>query len=102
MGVTLTVACRLVHAYIAGMQRRHAQYTLRGVPDHVDRAIRERAASDGQSLNTVALEAMERGLGLSKQVTRFHDLDHLAGSWVDDPEFDRVIAEMDVIDDELW
>ena len=27
-----------------------------------------------------------------------HDLDHLAGTWVADPETDRVLAEMDTVD----
>ena len=85
------------------MESRHTtQYTLRGVPDHVDRALREKAASYGRSLNRVALEALEQGLGLEQQQRRFHDLDDLAGTWVDDPGFDRVIAEMDAIDEELW
>ncbi len=92
-----------LYAYIAGMERRHTiQYTLRGVPDHVDHALRERAASYGWSLNRVALEALEQGLGLQREERRFHDLDHLAGTWVDDPGFDRVIEEMDAIDEELW
>ena len=90
-------------AYLAGMDSRHkAQYTLRGVPDHVDRALRERAASYGWSLNRVALEALEQGLGLEREERRFHDLDHLAGTWVEDPAFDQAIAEMDVIDEESW
>ena len=91
------------NAYTAGMESRHTkQYTLRGVPDHVDRALRERAASYGRSLNRVALEALELGLGLEREERRFHDLDHLAGTWVDDPGFDRVIEEMDTVDEELW
>lgn len=80
---------------------RH-QYTIRGVPDHIDKAVREKAATYGQSLNTVALEALERGLGLSAEATRYHDLDRLSGSWVEDLEFDRAIEQMDVIDDEKW
>ena len=85
------------------MVSRHTnQYTLRGVPDHVDRALRERAASYGRSLNRVALEALELGLKLERAERRFHDLDHLSGTWVDDPGFDRVIEEMDAVDEELW
>ena len=84
------------------MERRHTQYTIRGIPEHLDHALRERAAKYGASLNSVALEALERGMGLDPQETRFHDLDHLAGTWTDDPEFDRAIAEMDVVDVELW
>ena len=64
--------------------------------------LRERAASYGRSLNRVALEALERGLGLEREERRFHDLDHLSGTWVDDPGFDRVIEEMDAVDEELW
>ena len=78
------------------------QYTLRGVPDHVDRALREKAAMCGLSLNRVALEVLEQGLGVAPEPRRFHDLDYLAGTWVDDPAFDRVIEEMDLIEEPRW
>jgi len=84
------------------MADRQIQYTLRGVPEHIDHALRERAARHGKSLNQVAVEALEGGLGLTQKETRFHDLDHLAGTWVDDPEFDAAIEEMDRIDPEMW
>ena len=48
------------------------------------------------------LDVMEKGLGLADQPARYHDLDELAGKWVEDPEFDRAIEEMDEIDPELW
>jgi plasmid stability protein len=53
------------------------QYTLRGVPREVDRALRERAASTGSSVNRLAIEALAKGLGQA-QVRR--DLSFLAGS----------------------
>jgi plasmid stability protein len=84
------------------MEERRKQYTIRAVPDHVDAVIRERARRYGKSMNAVALEALERGLGVAAETPRFHDLDHVAGSWVQDAEFDRAIREMDVVDDELW
>jgi hypothetical protein len=31
-----------------------------------------------------------------------HDLDALAGTWEDDPEFDRAIADQDRVDEALW
>jgi len=89
-------------AYIAGMMNRQIQYTIRGVPAHLDCVLRERAAKYGKSLNTVAVEAMEEGLGLTENVRRYHDLDDLAGTWVDDPDFDAIVAEMDQVDPELW
>ena len=48
------------------------------------------------------MEAIIRGLGLAQEKTIHRDLDDLAGTWVDDPEFDAVVAEMDRVDPELW
>jgi hypothetical protein len=45
---------------------------------------------------------MQRGLGVADEPVEYHDLDDLAGTWVEDPEFDRVVAEMDRPDSELW
>ncbi len=84
------------------MKKRQIQYTLRKVPPQVDQKIRERAHDQRRSLNEVALEALERGLGLTARPVRHHDLDDLAGTWVDDPEFDRAVEDMDQIDPELW
>ena len=77
------------------------QYTIRRIPRHVDRRLREKARTEGRSLNEVTLETLERGLGLGKDPVLHHDLDDLAGTWVPDPEFDRVIEEMDRADPEM-
>ena len=85
------------------MNKRHSpQHTLRKVPPQVDAELRRRAVEERKSLNEVALQALERGLGLSDQPIRYRDLDDLAGTWVDDPEFDRALEEMDQVDPELW
>ena len=78
------------------------QYTIRGVHTRLDKAIRERAAKDGKSLNETVLEALRVGIGLSEKPPRYTDLDDLVGSWVSDPEFDRAVKEMDRVDPELW
>jgi len=87
-------------AIIAGMNG--TQLTVRRVPERVRRKLREVARREAKSLNQVALEALEKGLGLSDEVVEHHDLDDLAGTWVEDPEFDRIVAEMDRVDPELW
>jgi len=84
------------------MTEKHIQYTLRQVPPHVNSALRKKADEEHKSLNEVTLRALERGLNLADQALRHHDLDDLAGTWVEDPEFDRAIEEMDQIDTELW
>lgn len=78
------------------------QYTIRGVPAAVGATLRERARREGKSLNSIAVEALTRGLGLSDGRTVYHDLDDLVGTWVDDPQFDAAIEAMDRVDPELW
>ncbi len=87
-------------AYNVGMKRN--QYTLRAVPEVVDRELRSRAAHERQSLNAVALNVIAVGLGLSGKPMDFRDLDALAGTWVEDPSFDAALREMDTVDGELW
>lgn len=77
------------------------QYTVRDVPAHVDRALRRRAVEEGKSLGRVLREALAREAGGDAPVVH-HDLDHLAGTWEEDPEFDRAIAEQDRVDEALW
>ncbi len=78
------------------------QYTIRNIPAHLDRALRERAARDGKSLNEVATEALARGLDVDGQVVRRRDLGAIAGSWVRDREVDRALDEQRRIDPDLW
>jgi plasmid stability protein len=82
-------------------QPKTVQYTIRGVPDFVDRALRARARKEKKSLNQVALEAIQQALDMDK--SKVHtDLDALIGTWVEDPEFDKIMAEQDQIDEESW
>ena len=74
------------------------QYTIRRVPERLDRELRRQAREEQRSLNEMTLRALERGLGLAEEEHRHHDLDDLAGTWVDDPEFDRAIEAMDQVD----
>ena len=78
------------------------QYTIRAVPDEVDRALRRRARRESKSLNAVVIDALIRGLELDAAPARHTDLDHLVGTWQDDPDFDRAVAEFERVDDESW
>ena len=81
---------------------RCMQYTIRNIPGQVDRALRERAAREGKSLNAVAAEALARGLDVAQPPTRRRDLSAIAGSWIRDREVDRSLAAQRTIDPELW
>jgi hypothetical protein len=78
------------------------QYTIRNVPEALDSALRDRAKSEKRSLNDVVIQALARGLGFSKLQRRHRDLRDLAGSWKEDPEFDKAIADHHAIEEELW
>lgn len=78
------------------------QYTIRNVPDHLDAALRVAAREQGKSLNEVAIEALARGFGLGQTRVRQRDLGDIAGSWSQDPAFDRALAEQDSVDEEIW
>ena len=78
------------------------QYTIRAVPDAVDRAVRQRAGREAKSLNAVVVEALARGLELDAKSTEHTDLDHLIGTWQEDPEFDRAIAGFEHVDEDAW
>ena len=78
------------------------QYTVRGITEHLDLTMRREAARTGKSLNAVVPDFLQKGSRLGSEPIRYHDIDHLAGTWVRDPEFDRAIEEMDVIDEEMW
>jgi hypothetical protein len=78
------------------------QYTLRDIPPAVDSELRQRAKTEGKSLNTVAIEALTRGAGLGEIPVRHRDLGDIAGTWQEDPDFDQAIADQDQIDERLW
>ena len=78
------------------------QYTLRGVPQTLDRALRQRARRLGKSLNEVAVAALADAMGLGAEPLRRRSLRDLAGTWKQDPEIDAALAAQRRIDDELW
>ena len=78
------------------------QYTLRDIPPLLDAELRQRAKSEGKSLNAVAIAALVRGAGLGETPLRRHDLSDIVNTWEDDPDFDDAIVEQDRIDEDLW
>ena len=83
--------------------RAGVQYTIRNVAPEVDVALRRRARQEGQSLNDLLRAALAREAGRSGNVDHLHhDLDTIAGTWEDDPEFDAAVADQDRVDTDLW
>jgi len=78
------------------------QYTIRNIPRSLDRALRLKSRKEGKTLDQVVIEMLERGLQANERPAKFRDLDDLAGTWVEDPQFDRAIAEQDQIHPDDW
>jgi hypothetical protein len=69
--------------------------TLENIPPELDAALRRKAESENKTLEEAALDAMRAGLGSSDAPIKYRDLSDLAGSWVEDPEFDAAMEEQD-------
>jgi len=78
------------------------QYTIRNIPDYLDAELRGVAHRQGKSLNEVAVEALERGAGLSGKRVRRRDMREIAGTWKHDPVFENALAAQQAIDEALW
>jgi hypothetical protein len=73
------------------------QYTIREIPKHVDSALRAKAKTDGKSLNQVAVETLQRGLGLGPAPKR--DLSFMGKM---DDESAKAIEEAHEWFDRVW
>lgn len=78
------------------------QYTIRGIPEALDDAIRERARSEGKSLNEVAVAALADGLGLGASDVVRRDLSDVAATWKPDAALEEALAEQHRVDEDLW
>ncbi len=81
--------------------------TLRNLPPEVAKTVQQRAKKKKTSVNKAVIELLEESVGgkvKKKEKARYHDLDHLAGSWTKEEAeaFEKLIAEQRTIDPDLW
>ena len=80
-------------------QAGSVQYTIRGVPREVDRALRQKAARRRQSLNQVILDELtQASIGRLRRA----DFSDLTGRWIPDSGFDDTLAAQREIDWDQW
>jgi hypothetical protein len=75
------------------------QYTIRGVPREIDRALRRKAAQRKQSMNQVILDELTVATVGRMERADFTDL---AGLWTADDAFDEILAAQRQIDPDKW
>jgi plasmid stability protein len=78
-------------------------YTLENIPDHLDRALRERAIAEQKSPEAVIIDLVADGLNAKSADSNGHKA---AGGdscgLVKDPEMDMALRELRLIDWEMW
>jgi predicted transcriptional regulator len=74
------------------------QYTVRNVSSDLDRNLRQIARKKHQSLNETLLEALQASVGQAE----YHDLDFVAGSWLEDADTAKALKDQRKIDKEMW
>ena len=84
-----------------------ANLSIRGLDGKAFAALKRRAAKEDASVNTLVVRLIEQGLGLRRAkpaLTRYDDLDALAGTWrkQDASEFERATAPFSKVDADLW
>jgi hypothetical protein len=84
------------------MAKNALQYTIRNIPERVDRALRRRAKEAGKSFNQVALEALALGAGEGLKPKR--DFSEVIGSITakDAAQIEEEIQLQRQIDPRLW
>jgi len=80
-------------------QAASIQYTIRGVPPEVDRALRAKAARRKRSLNQLILEELGEATAGRRRLVDFSDV---TGPWTPDPAFDEILAAQRRIDRTKW
>lgn len=81
--------------------------TLRNLPPEIAKTIHQRAKQKKTSVNKAVISLLEESLEKKpqkKEKVRYHDLDHLAGSWTKEEaeEFDKITKSFRTIDPDLW
>lgn len=88
--------------YNACMKAKSIQYTIRNVPQSVDRVLRFRAKDSGRSFNQLVIDALVAGTGQELRPKR--DFSEVIGS-LSAEEADRMeeeISRQRQIDEDLW
>ena len=82
-------------------------FTIRGVDEKLERALKERAQHEHMSMNKLVIRILQKNLIKEEEtevLKTYDDLDHLAGTWseAETREFERYIAPFEQIDEEMW
>lgn len=78
------------------------QYTVRGISQALDKAIRRRARETGKSLNEATIDVLADGLGFGEAGVVRRDLSDIVGTWRTEAPVEKALAAQDLVDEALW
>jgi len=78
------------------------QYTVRGIPEALDKEIRQRARAEGKSLNEIAVKALADSLGFGRKSVVRRDLSDIVGTWKREASVEAGLTAQDMVDEALW
>lgn len=72
------------------------QYTIRSIPEPVDRVLKNQAKKSGKSFNSVVVDALKKATGVTENKITYTDLDSLVGVGIADKiSFDQAMCDLD-------
>jgi plasmid stability protein len=78
-------------------------YKLENIPEDLDRALRERAAAENKSPESIIVDLLASGLNATLQPARTKETcsDYVT-HWREDHEFEAALRDQNLIDWEVW
>lgn len=76
--------------------------TLTDVPEELETALEAKARAEGKTVNEIMVQALVSAGTKVGSAEKKRDLSDITGTWVEDPEFDKIMHEQDQIDPEMW
>lgn len=78
------------------------QYTIRSIPEPVDRVLKNQAKKSGKSFNSVVVDALKKATGVTENKTSYTDLDSLVGVGIaDKTSFDQAMCDLDATNSQM-
>lgn len=78
------------------------QYTIRGISESLDEALRKEATASRTSLNTLLIEKLSQSCRLGNGEKVNHDFDEWVGCLPPDPELEAALKDQRTIDPTDW
>ena len=78
------------------------QYTIRNIPEPVDRVIRKRSKQSGRSLNQTVVDLLSMQTFGTTEIDKDDNFDWLYNKKTLDDSYDEAIKDISKIDKGLW